>query len=48
MGGAVVDGWCVGAIFLVLEVLFGLIQAIVFTMLTVSFTSVAIGVEEHH
>lgn len=42
------QGWVVGSIFLVLEVLFGLIQAIVFTMLTVSFTSVAIGVEEHH
>ncbi len=42
------QGWIVGAVFLVLEVLFGLIQAIVFTMLTVSFTSVAIGVEEAH
>ncbi|HJO06571.1 MAG TPA: F0F1 ATP synthase subunit A [Chloroflexota bacterium] len=42
------QGWVVGAIFLVLELLFGLIQAIVFTMLTVSFTSVSIGSEEHH
>lgn len=38
----------VGVIFLVLELLFGLIQAIIFTMLTVSFTSVSIGSEEHH
>jgi len=42
------QGWVVGSIFLVLELLFGLIQAIVFTMLTVSFTSVSIGSEEHH
>lgn len=48
LGLASWQGWIVGSIFLVLEVLFGLIQAIVFTMLTVSFTSVAIGVEEHH
>lgn len=40
------QGYVVGSVFLVLEVLFGLIQAIVFTMLTVSFTSVAIGAEE--
>ncbi len=38
----------IGTVFLILELLFGLIQAIVFTMLTVSFTSVAIGAEEHH
>ena len=38
----------IGTVFLILEVLFGMIQAIVFTMLTVSFTSVAIGAEEHH
>lgn len=48
LGLAAWQGWLVGSIFLVLEVLFGLIQAIVFTMLTVSFTSVAIGTEEHH
>ena len=38
----------VGVGFLLLEVLFGLIQAIIFTMLTLSFTSVAIGASEHH
>lgn len=42
------QGWIVGAVFYMLEVLFGLIQAIVFTMLTVSFTTVAVGVQENH
>jgi len=38
----------VGVLFLVLELLFGLIQATIFTMLTLSFTSVSIsGAEEH-
>jgi len=45
-------GWAfplVGVVFLMLEVIFGLIQAIIFTMLTLSFASVAIGdVEGHH
>ena len=38
----------VGVGFLLLEVLFGLIQAIIFTMLTLSFTSVSIGTSEQH
>ena len=38
----------VGVGFLLLEVLFGLIQAVIFTMLTLSFTSVAIGTSEEH
>ena len=38
----------VGVGFLLLEVLFGLIQAVIFTMLTLSFTSVSIGTSEQH
>ena len=38
----------VGVGFFLLEVLFGLIQAIIFTMLTLSFTSVSIGTSEQH
>ncbi len=46
-----ISGWIlpiVGAGFLVLEVLFGLIQAVIFTMLTLSFTSVSIGAANEH
>ncbi len=41
----------VGVMFLLLELLFGLIQALVFALLTLSFTGVAIGSDsaaEHH
>ena len=41
----------IGVIFLLLELLFGLIQALVFAILTLSFTGVAIGTDaeaEHH
>jgi F-type H+-transporting ATPase subunit a len=48
LGLAAWQGYVVGAVFLVLELLFGLIQAIVFTMLTVSFTAVAVGAQENH
>lgn len=37
-----------GVGFLVLELLFGLIQAVIFTMLTLSFTSVSIGASAEH
>ena len=41
----------IGVIFLLLELLFGLIQALVFAILALSFTGVAIGIDtgaEHH